>query len=210
MKKSYWVAALIIGAVNPSGAQTTTNVAQTVSQLLTAIGPVPYTTTVTYWSECVERGGDPPRVEVSPCPKTKTVTTSNILTASNIAIVSHTDVQFGPPVYTDYPNDLNANFLTIRNCIPVPRRGILQRLRQRKLCFPPRSHGLHLSRFHNRSPKGEAPILVSIWEPLLKESKAGLLAVLPLRTPLLRAALQQPLMRRRLRRQSPVVTLNHG
>jgi hypothetical protein len=120
MKAAYLVASLVVGVVSPGIAQTNTNVAQTVSQLLTAIGPVPYTATVTYWSECVERSGDPPRLEVFPCQKTKVVTTNNVLTASNIAIVSHSDVQFGTQIYTDYPDDLNASFLTIRNCSPVP------------------------------------------------------------------------------------------
>ncbi len=120
MRRAYLIVAVIIGAVSPGNAQTTTNVAQTVSQLLTAIGPVPYTTTVKYWTDCMERGGDPPMMTITPCQKTKTVTTNNILTASNIAIISHTDVQSGTPVFTDYPDDLNANFATIRNCSPVP------------------------------------------------------------------------------------------
>ena len=120
MRKLCFAFLMLACGNGPGNAQTTTDVAQTVSKLLTAIGPVPYTTTVSYWTVCRSNCGTADKICFVPCQGTKTETISSALKASNIAIVSRTDVEFGLPMYTNYPNDLNANFATIRNCSPPP------------------------------------------------------------------------------------------
>lgn len=120
MKTAHFVGiVLAVGIVTNSEAQTTTDVPQTISKLLSDFGAVPYTTDQKYWTVC--RAIEAPRGAYTyPCQKSTPATNKVILSASNISIVSRPDIQFSAPVYTDYPNDLKANFATIRNCNELP------------------------------------------------------------------------------------------
>jgi hypothetical protein len=109
-----------IGLMSHTFAQTTTDVPQTVSSLLKAFGPVSYTTSVQIQTQCKDFDPSTGAWIWSPCLETETVTTHQILTASNFVIVSRTDPEFGAPIYTDFPTNLTANFATIRNCNQPP------------------------------------------------------------------------------------------
>jgi hypothetical protein len=103
----------------PYDSTTYTDVAGLINQVLTAHGPVPVTVQVPKQVQIQVCGnsGDPPRFHCYPGWKTVMVpqTTSKILTASNIRIVSVSDVTFGTLTKTTLPDVIGAASLELCN-----------------------------------------------------------------------------------------------
>jgi hypothetical protein len=106
-------------AQTPPVQTTKTDAQQTVSALLAGLGPIPYTHQVVAYRPCFTHGeGGRPIAQI--CSFQQTVTTSSLLSASDITVVSRTDIQFGQAMYTDFPSDLSADFALVTNCNPPP------------------------------------------------------------------------------------------
>jgi hypothetical protein len=109
--------AILLGSV-PSVSQVT-DVAQKVTDALTAFGPVPHTV-VTVTS-----------TQVTLCPivgicgpftvnQTSTTVTNSVLTASGIEVVKSASVTWGTPTQTELPQSVTVSDYVARNCTATP------------------------------------------------------------------------------------------
>lgn len=113
------VAILALVGVPCSGA-TTTDAAQTIEKLLTALGPIPWTHTESVQKTCIQLDGpDDGRsgaLSAIPCVEPGTVVSKGILKASNIHIIKSEPIVFDPIVRTEAPDHLVTSTAAWANC----------------------------------------------------------------------------------------------
>lgn len=106
--------AVVFSIPLPCRAQTTTDVSQTVASLLSSVGPVPWTHTVTIQQTCLERHGN--HSVGIPCWHNETRTENLVLVASNIKISKSDPVTFDALIRNDFPQQLVQSSIAWANC----------------------------------------------------------------------------------------------
>lgn len=106
----------LVCATTTAMAQTTTDAAQSMANLLVDFGAVPWTHTVTIIKVCREPG--PGGVGTRPirCDYDVTRTDKIVLTPSNVRIIKSDPITFDPLVRTEFPDDLTQSVAASANC----------------------------------------------------------------------------------------------
>lgn len=113
--KALVIVGFTLSIVSPCVAQTVTDAPATVSKILAAFGPVPWTHTVRHWKECPQRD-DSGRIHFAPCYSDNSQTDTNLLTATNIRIVGGDQLTFDPPTKIEFPSQLISSSTAWANC----------------------------------------------------------------------------------------------